>query len=112
MRPSTFPTACSPISATSWRASGKGAEIHTHQLPISQAAAPHRGALEAALAGGDDYELLFTAHPEQRPAIQAISEQLSLSLSVIGRITDSPELEVLDAKGRPLAIDSIGWRHF
>jgi thiamine-monophosphate kinase len=92
--------------------SGKGAEIHTHHIPISQAAAPHRGALEAALAGGDDYELLFTAHPEQRPAIQAISEQLSLPLSLIGQITESPELTVLDADGRPFRTDQTGWRHF
>jgi len=92
--------------------SGKGAEIHTHQIPISQAAVPHRGALEAALSGGDDYELLFTAHPEQRPAIQAIAEQLSLSLTVIGRITDGTDLDVLDAKGHPRPIERTGWQHF
>ncbi|MDH3664063.1 MAG: thiamine-phosphate kinase [Alphaproteobacteria bacterium] len=93
-------------------ASGRGAEIHTHRIPLSQAAAPHRGALEAALAGGDDYELLFSAHPEQRPAIQAIGQQLSLSLTVIGQITDGADLEILDAKGRPYPIDDAGWRHF
>jgi thiamine-monophosphate kinase len=92
--------------------SGKGAEIHTHRIPISQAAAPHRGALEAALAGGDDYELLFTAHPEQRPAIQAIGEQLALSLTIIGEITEGRELEVLDSKGRPFPIEATGWQHF
>ncbi len=92
--------------------SGKGAEIHTHQIPISQAAAPHRGALEAALAGGDDYELLFTADPEQRPAIQAISEQRSLPLTIIGQVTDSTGLKIKDAEGRPFAMDRTGWRHF
>jgi thiamine-monophosphate kinase len=92
--------------------SGKGAEIHTDRIPISQAAAPHRGALEAALTGGDDYELLFTADPEQRPAIQAISEQLSLPLTLIGHITESAELTVLDANGHPFATDRTGWRHF
>lgn len=94
------------------RASGKGAEIHTHHIPISQAAAPHRGALEAALSGGDDYELLFTAHPEQRPALQAISEQLSLSLTVIGQIKEDPGLDILDAKGHPFSIEQTGWQHF
>lgn len=92
--------------------SGKGAEIHTDRIPLSQAAAPHRGALEAALTGGDDYELLFTADPEQRPAIQAIGQQLSLSLTIIGQINDGGDLDVLDAQGRPLAIDKTGWRHF
>ncbi|MEM7043290.1 MAG: thiamine-phosphate kinase [Pseudomonadota bacterium] len=92
--------------------SGKGATIHTDWIPLSQAAAPHRGALEAALTGGDDYELLFTAHPEQRPAIQAIGEQLSLPLTVIGQITEGTDLEVLDARGYPISIDRKGWQHF
>jgi thiamine-monophosphate kinase len=92
--------------------SDKGAEIHTHRIPMSQAAAPHRGALEAALCGGDDYELLFTAHPEQRPAIQAIAEHLSLSLTIIGEVTDGPGLDVLDAKGRPFPVEATGWQHF
>ena len=92
--------------------SGKGAEIHTSQIPLSQAAAPHRGVLETALSGGDDYELLFTAHPEQRPAIQAIGRQLSLPLSVIGQITEGHDLDVLDANGRPMPISRTGWQHF
>ena len=92
--------------------SGKAAEIHTDRIPLSQAVAPLRGALEAALTGGDDYELLFTAHPEQRPAIQAIGEQLSLSLTVIGRITEGEGLDILDAQGRPITIEGTGWQHF
>lgn len=92
--------------------SGLGAEIHTHHIPLSKAAAPQRGALEAALAGGDDYELLFTAHPEQRPAIQAIGQQQGLPLTVIGRITDGHDLDILDANGRPVEIDVTGWQHF
>lgn len=93
-------------------ASGKGAEIYTHRIPMSQAAAPHRGALDAALAGGDDYELLFTADPEQRPAIQAISEQRSLPLTIIGQITEGSELKIRDADGRPFSTNRRGWRHF
>lgn len=92
--------------------SGQGAEIHTDRIPLSKAAAHHRGALEAALTGGDDYELIFTAHPEQRPAIQSIGEQLSLSLTVIGQITDGESLDILDATGRPVAIEGTGWQHF
>jgi thiamine-monophosphate kinase len=89
-----------------------GAVIGTHQLPISKAAAPQRGALEAALTGGDDYELLFTAHPEQRPAIQAIGEQQGLPLTPIGRINDSDGLKIVDQDGHPVAIEAQGWQHF
>jgi thiamine-monophosphate kinase len=92
--------------------SNLGAEIHTHHIPLSKAAASQRGALEAALTGGDDYELLFTAHPEQRPAIQAIGEQQSLPLTVIGRINQGRDLDVFDAGGLPVVIDEAGWQHF
>ena len=92
--------------------SGKGAEIHTDWIPLSQAAAPHRGALEAALTGGDDYELLFTADPEQRPALQAIGEDLSLPLTIIGQVTENTDLDILDARGRAVAIEGKGWQHF
>lgn len=92
--------------------SGQGAVIHAHHLPMSKAAASQRGGAEAALSGGDDYELLFTAHPEQRPAIRAIGQDLGLPLTVIGQIVEEPGLEILDAEGRPLAIDAGGFRHF
>lgn len=93
-------------------ASKLGAEIGTHCLPLSKAAAGQRGALEAALTGGDDYELLFTADPEQRPAIQAIAEQEKLPLSMIGTMTETGDLKVVDQDGRPMAIEGGGWRHF
>ena len=92
--------------------SGRGAVVQAHHLPISKAAASQRGNLEAALGGGDDYELLFTAHPEQRPALRAIGQELSLPLTVIGQITEAPGLDVLDANGHSIAIDELGWRHF
>ncbi|MDF2781719.1 MAG: thiL, partial [Geminicoccaceae bacterium] len=40
--------------------SAVGAEIHAAALPLSPAARALPGVREAALAGGDDYELLFT----------------------------------------------------
>ncbi len=93
-------------------ASGLGAEIGTHRLPLSKAAANQRGALEAALSGGDDYELLFTAHPEQRPAIQAIGEQLSIPLTPIGSTNDTGALKIVDQEGRPMTVEGGGWQHF
>ncbi len=93
-------------------ASEVGAEIGTHRLPLSKAVASQRGALEAALSGGDDYELLFTAHPEQAPAIQAISKELDLPLSAIGQINETGDLKIVDEDGRPVTIDVGGWQHF
>ncbi len=92
--------------------SGLAAVIHTDRIPLSRAAAGQRGALEAALAGGDDYELLFTAHPEQRPAIEAIGRQLGLPLTPIGRTHEGRDLKIVDADGRPVTVERGGWRHF
>lgn len=93
-------------------ASKLGAEIGTHRLPVSKAAADQRGALEAALSGGDDYELLFTAHPEQGPAIQAISEQQGLPITPIGRINETGCLKIVDQNGHPITVERDGWQHF
>ncbi|WP_421570375.1 thiamine-phosphate kinase [Stenotrophomonas sp. PD6] len=69
--------------------SGVGARIDPKRLPVSAAARARVGitqAREAALRGGDDYELCFTAAPSQRPAIEALSARLSLPLTRIGTI--------------------------
>ncbi len=92
--------------------SGIGAELWAERLPLSAATARLRGALEAALTGGDDYELLFTAHPEQRPAVEAVARELDLPISLIGRIDASQTVRVLDSHGQTLPIASAGWQHF
>lgn len=51
-------------------ASGVGAEIDVERLPVSdalRAACDERERRRFALSGGDDYELLFTARPEDVP---------------------------------------------
>jgi len=89
-----------------------GAEVRADALPLSLAARDLPGAREAALAGGDDYELLFAAPPRRRAAIEALAQKLALPLTRIGRIEVVPELRVLDAEGRTLNPRSFGWTHF
>jgi thiamine-monophosphate kinase len=56
-----------------------------------------------ALAGGDDYELLFTAAPTQRAAVQAAGASSSVAVTRIGRIVDAAEgLRVTDWQGAEL----------
>lgn len=69
--------------------SGVGAHIDPTVLPLSAAARARVGdasAREAALRGGDDYELCFTAAPSQHDAVRALSERLSLPLTRVGTI--------------------------
>jgi thiamine-monophosphate kinase len=93
-------------------ASGVGAEVWADFLPLSEAARDLQGAREAALSGGDDYELLFTAPSRQRNAIEQLGAKFSLALTRIGHISAQPGLRVLDADGAEVAVVRSGWRHF
>jgi thiamine-monophosphate kinase len=92
--------------------SGIGAELHADALPLSTAARDLPAARDAALAGGDDYELLFTAPPERRAEVEALSRRLDLPISRIGAIDAGPGLRILDAAGRIVEPRSKGWAHF
>jgi len=59
---------------------------------------------DCVLSGGDDYELVFTAAPRHRGALEALSGELGLALTRIGSIAgDEPKLLVRDAEGEPMS---------
>jgi thiamine-monophosphate kinase len=93
-------------------ASAAGAELRADQLPLSSAAHDLPGARDAALAGGDDYELLFTAPVERRAEITALARKLDLSLTRIGSIRAGSDLSILDARGQKIEVATPGWQHF
>lgn len=66
---------------------------------------------QSILAGGDDYELAFTAHKSQREAIQLLSLHLNLPLSRIGHTTQHTGIQVL-YKQQKLDISKKGFDHF
>lgn len=92
-----------------------GAEIHFDELPAHSALQPWLGdewARACLLAGGDDYELCFTANAERAAEIAAVGEKLGLPLARIGCVADSRELRALDADGQIMKLDKIGYDHF
>jgi thiamine-monophosphate kinase len=66
------------------------------------------------LAGGDDYELVFTAPASRRQEIVALTSSLGLALTPIGTLVDGPSgtLTVLDNEQQPLQLDHFGYDHF
>ena len=66
---------------------------------------------QCILAGGDDYELVFTAPESQRHAIQELARQLNLPLSLIGKTTKKLGIAVT-YKQQQLAISKKGFDHF
>jgi len=89
---------------------------------IDDAAVPRAAALAAladaglaracVLAGGDDYELAFTAPPEARDAVARAGELVRVPVTRIGRMREGAGVTVRDAAGAPLALDRPGYDHF
>jgi len=65
-----------------------------------------------ALAGGDDYELLFTAAPEQRAAVAHAAQSSQTPVHRIGQIDARPGLRLLDENSQPLAQQFASFDHF
>ena len=75
-------------------------------------ALPQERLQELVFAGGDDYELAFTAAPQQRAAVESAAAQARTPVTRIGRIRAQPGLDLVDAGGRPLARTFAGFDHF
>lgn len=59
--------------------------------------------LEYVLAGGDDYELAFTAPVSARQAVQTAAQASQTRVTRIGQMEAAPGLRLLDGEGRPVA---------
>ncbi|WP_027994505.1 thiamine-phosphate kinase [Simplicispira psychrophila] len=104
------------------RASGVGACIDTSKTinliaagayPISAIGQFDTELLQqCTLAGGDDYELLFTAAPQQRSAVAAAARTSATPVTCIGRIEAAPGLRLIDAQGRAVTQRYASFDHF
>jgi thiamine-monophosphate kinase len=99
-------------------ASKVGAVLELAAIPRSKAldrqlaSSAHDIALQCLLAGGDDYELCFTAAPSNDPRVAALAAELGLELHRVGTIVAEPGLIVRDSSGRPLARLPQAYDHF
>jgi len=96
------------------RRSGVGATLLADALPKSAllAGQPVEVRREMGLAGGDDYELVFTAAPDRREAVQRAAERSATPVARIGRIEAAPGLRLVDAEGAALAGRFASFDHF
>ena len=97
--------------------SGVSAELDETRLPRDAfRAAPQdeKLARQCLLAGGDDYELIFTAAQDKTNAIQDIGRRLALPLTAIGRIGSGPvaEIQLRGPEGLLAAPCVRGFDHF
>jgi len=89
--------------------------IDWRAVPLSPFAERHRDLAlvqRCALAGGDDYELCFTAPPARHDQVATLSEAVGVRLACIGRVQSGQGVVVLDPAGHPLALTERGFDHF
>jgi thiamine-monophosphate kinase len=92
-------------------ASQVGATVQTDWVVPSESYSLDH-ALEFALSGGDDYELLFTASPDQRGAVLSAAAATHTQVTRIGVIDSSLGLRVLDPQGAPMTKHFASFDHF
>ena len=93
------------VLTTDWVQDSAAISVAMQSLPFARR-------LDMALAGGDDYELLFTAAPEQAEAVQHAANEAYVSVTCIGRITTGSGLQVLDLQGVPMSRRFASFDHF
>jgi thiamine-monophosphate kinase len=94
-------------------ASGCGAQLDVDALPLSaalRAVFDPDACVQYALAGGDDYEMMFTIPPTRLAHLTALNRNAALCTR-IGEITAARTVECRRA-GRPFAVARRGYEHF
>jgi thiamine-monophosphate kinase len=97
------------------QASRTGAVILDERLPLSPAyrACAARDGTRFALTGGEDYELLFCARPQNRTRIENLKRRAGVRITRIGTCVPAKKgITVIDESGKSLPIRFKGHDHF
>lgn len=97
--------------------SGCGAHVDLQACEHLLACHPHVSLSPELLrtcvfAGGDDYELVFTAPPKSRAAISKAAYDSQTPVHRIGTITATPGLHWIDRLGHPVPLSFSSFDHF
>jgi thiamine-monophosphate kinase len=95
--------------------SNAGAALQVDALPRSAVLAAQPLALQrnCTLAGGDDYELVFTAPPSQGAAVLAAAQGAGVAVTRIGRIEPASQgLRLVDGDGAAVDQRFVAFDHF
>ena len=93
-----------------------GAVIEEARVPLSPAAAAAVAAdpslMDRVLAGGDDYEILFTAPRAAAAALMARAAETGVRLTRIGAVRRGAGVAVMRPDGSMRSLARGGWEHF
>ncbi|GAB3483021.1 thiamine-phosphate kinase [Polaromonas eurypsychrophila] len=79
---------------------------------VAQGVFHHEARLACVLAGGDDYELAFTAPVSARAAVEAAALEARTPVTCIGNIESAPGLRLMDAAGQRVSGNFASFDHF
>ena len=98
------------------RASGVAADINVASVPVSDAAkaviAGDAAAIELALTGGDDYEIVCTVPKERDESFRAAAKTAGVPVTEIGQTKSGEGARFIDASGKPLVFRRTSFSHF
>jgi thiamine-monophosphate kinase len=98
------------------RASGVAADIDVGRMPLSEAAKAVMStdplALEIALTGGDDYEIVCTVAPDKSASFQAAAKAANVTVTEVGEIKAGEGAHFLATNGKVLAFKRASFSHF
>jgi thiamine-monophosphate kinase len=96
--------------------SGVQIEIEAVRLPLSEALASvwpdQRDRIVRAATAGDDYEIAFTAPPENCHAVLGLAASAGVPVTQIGQVRSGEGVVLLDSDHRHIPIDRPGYVHF
>lgn len=97
-------------------ASNVGLRVDAEAIPLTDAGHAYVSAhgatgLAALFTGGDDYQVLFTAAPEDRGKIIAAARETETNVVLIGEVESGDGVRVIGAGGAPLDFSTLGHAH-
>lgn len=102
-----------------WHITGNsavGAIIEWEKIPLSEAARKAlplvKNPYETVVAGGDDYELLFTSPPGSSERLKEVARKTDVSITCIGSIKEGREVKMIDKNGGDIKLSRLGYNHF
>lgn len=94
--------------------SGLGATVNVDAVPAGPVLRMQASAMRRnyTMAGGDDYELCFTAPPAARAEVSAAAQRAQCEVTRIGTVEAMPGLRLVDQAGMSFSLQARSFDHF
>ena len=96
-------------------ASDVGIDLLANSIPISSSLSSiytEKEALEFALSGGDDYELMYTVPQDALVEAYAMAATEGIKLTKIGMVTEGSHVRCLSGENEDIILKTKGYKHF